>query len=658
MSFVPLTGTSGGAIAVGSLLGGRYLLRSRIGAGGMATIYLARDESLERDVAVKVLHAHLADDAGLLARFRTEARHAAGLLHPNIVNVFDQGDADLPYIVMEYVDGPSLREVLTRRGRLAPGEAAAIVEPVCKALDRAHAGGLVHRDVKPENILIAPDGTPKVADFGIARAVAATSHTQTGTLIGSVHYMAPELVDGREASPVSDQYAVGVVLYELVTGRKPLPADSPMAVALRHARERIPAPSRAVEDVTKAFDRVVATATAPDPRKRYQRLAVLAAELRAAVPGGPTPLRRPAAPDAGGATLVIPPQTDATVAVRDPEPGRRRRAVEAARAHLPRSKVRRTGLRRITAPLIIGLLVLGLSAGGGYTAWNYVVAPFRDVPDLSGLPLDEARWRLRGQGLSLAEQPGVHDLSVPAGAVLSQVPAPPARLRRGDRVAVVPSAGPASVPMPEVAGVTEAEARQRLAPDAFAVVRHESFSDTVPAGVVVAQLPAPGADTKQGAEVIINVSRGVEPVTVPDLAGLGRDEAEARLAQARLQVAFTQEYSDELPEEGRVLGQSAAPGSTVAKNATVTVTVSAGPVTFEVPDVRGLALEEASQRLAEEDLRVRVVEQPRPRVGPFRRGQYGRVEEQVPERGEQVRRGDAVTLYVFTEAADAGEGDG
>src|SRR5688500_4904034 len=231
------TGT--GPITVGTVVSGRYRVVARLGAGGMATIYRAVDESLERDVAIKVLHPHLADDELLLKRFRAEARSAAGLLHPNIVNVFDQGVADLPFIVMEYVDGPSLRDVLHDRGRLTPREVLAIAEPVCNALARAHAAGLVHRDVKPENVLIAADGTVKVADFGIARAIADTSHTATGTLVGSVHYLAPELMQGATATDRSDQYALGVVIFELLTGRKPLPAETPMAVAMRSEERRV-----------------------------------------------------------------------------------------------------------------------------------------------------------------------------------------------------------------------------------------------------------------------------------------------------------------------------------------------------------------------------------------------------------------------------------
>src|SRR5680860_617418 len=315
-----------------ALLAGRYRLLRRIGSGGMATIYLATDTSLERAVAIKVLHAHLADDPVLLERFRVEGRHAASLTHPNIVGVFDQGVDDLPYIVMEHVDGPSLRQVLLERGPLTAGEALSVLDPVCRGLARAHTAGVVHRDVKPENVLVAADGTPKVADFGIARAMAATSHTQTGTLIGSVHYMAPELVDGKECSPASDQYAVGILLYELLTGDKPLSADSPMAVALRHAREDIPPPSLAEPSIPPAVDDVVLRATAHDPADRFPDLLAMAEALHRAVPRGAQPVAVSSGLPAGHeGTLIIPSDSvDTTSLSTSEEVNGRRRAGPAA----------------------------------------------------------------------------------------------------------------------------------------------------------------------------------------------------------------------------------------------------------------------------------------------------------------------------------------
>ncbi|MDP8970398.1 MAG: Stk1 family PASTA domain-containing Ser/Thr kinase [Actinomycetota bacterium] len=641
-----------GRIAVGGLLGGRYRLESRIGAGGMATIFRARDESLDRVVAIKVLHAHLADDPGLLERFRTEARHVASLLHPHIVNVFDQGAAELPYIVMEYVDGPSLREVLNHCGRLTPAAALAVVVPICAALARSHAAGVVHRDVKPENVLIAGDGVPKVADFGIARALAATSHTTAGTLIGSVHYLAPELVDGQEATPRSDQYALGVLLFELLTGRKPLPADSPMAVALRHAREAIPPPSAFASDCSPALDQVVARATAADPAKRYPDLRALVQALREAVPAGPAPLAV-VHPDQDGRerTLVIPAHAQDTVATETSAEVAQRRHGRAARHRWNRR------VRPVVLPLLMALLA-ALLAGGGFALWNWVLAPARVVPDLRGLSEVDARSRLEEQGLDLAVAGNQTSPSVPPGSVVRQEPPAGAGLRRGRAVAVWLSEGPATVAMPRVLDMPEQEARRLLEgePYHFQVQVHRDWSDTVAAGLVQAQLPDPETSLEQGQPAIINVSRGVEQVVVPDLSGSSREQAEQLLAARKLRVAFAQRYSDDVPQVGAVIGQSVRAGTTVDKNTTVTVTVSAGPVTFAMPNVEGTGVQAARARLAELGLRVNVTEQERPQVGPFRRGDFGRVEAQVPRPGEPVRRGDRVDLYTFTQAAERGGG--
>ena len=633
-----------GSATVGNLLAGRYRIVARIGAGGMATIYRARDETLDRDVAVKVLHGHLADDADLLERFRTEARHAASLLHPSVVNVFDQGAADLPYIVMEYVDGPSLRQVLADRGRLTPGEALSVVEPVCHALARAHASGLVHRDIKPENVLIAPDGTPKVADFGIARAVAETGHTQTGALIGSVHYLAPELVDGREATAASDQYAVGIVLFELLTGRKPLPADSPMAIAVRHAREDIPAPSTFVSDSSRALDRVVARATHNDPAKRYPDLGAFVAALRAAVPGGPQPVAVHAG-NGAERTLVIPAESAETVslpAATDddsvPAPPRRRR------------RDQRAGRRRGVGVLAL-VLVLGAVAGGVFAAWHFLIAPPTGVPALTGLTEEAAAEELDRLGLGLTVADSAHDFDVPDGHVLRQDPPAGTELRRGSAVAVVLSAGRAPTSMPAVGGMERDEAVALLeGPEhRFEIEFHEGYSPTVPAGHVQAQAPDEGTALTQGDTVIVNISLGVRQVPVPDLAGMGREEAASVLADAGLVGEFPGEYSDEFPEPGAVIRQSVPPGEEVDEGSTVTVTVSRGPASVRVPDVRNDPVADAVAAIEAAGLVASVQSEPRPRLGPFPAGRIGRVEVQDPAPGTTLRRGQTVTLYTFTD---------
>ena len=641
-----------GPITVGAVVAGRYRVTARLGAGGMATIYRAVDESLERDVAIKVLHPHLADDASLLARFRSEARAAAGLLHPHIVNVFDQGVADLPFIVMEFVDGPSLREVLLQRGRLTPGEALAVVEPICTALARAHAAGVVHRDIKPENVLIAADGTVKVADFGIARAIAETSHTATGTLVGSVHYLAPELMGGEEASARSDQYSLGVVLFELITGRKPLPAETPMAVAMRHARERIPSVRDFVSDAPAAVDGVIAKATATSPAKRYPDLAAMAAALRAAIPGGPEPVVV-GADGTNYQTLVIAVDAEPTVTVPQRTGKRRPRRTRTATAGVLRPR----SLRKTLLSLLVLLLVLG---AGAFAAWNWVLRPVVPTPTLVGMSEDAALAAADEAGLLVEFNEPRHDLDVDAGKVLLQDPAPNEGVRRGDQVTLTLSLGadrvqvPAVVDKPAQRGIPQLEGP----PYYLQVTTKRAFSDTVEKGRIIKQTPAGKKNVLQGSAVTVVVSKGIEPVQVPAVVGSDDDEAFATLDAAGLKYAVTEEYSDEVPTDGEVISQSVEPETTVDKGTTVQLVVSKGPITLVLDDYVGQGLEEARAALGALDLGVHVIEQARPMIGPERFGSYGRVEAQVPEAGSSIKRGKTVTLYTFSASAEAAEEDG
>ena len=641
------------------VLAGRYRLDARIGAGGMATIYRAHDLTLDRDVAVKVLHPHLVNDEALRERFRTEARHAARLLHPNIVNVFDTGDRDgpdgLPWIVMEYVDGPSLRDVLRERGRLSPREALAVVEPIARGLARAHDGGVVHRDVKPENVLIAPDGTPKVADFGIARALAETSHTQTGMLIGSVHYMAPELVSGKPATAATDQYGIGVLLYELLTGLRPLPAESPMAVALRHAQELIPAPSAANPEVPPALDRLVARATAPRPEDRYPDLLELAAALRAAVPEGPVPVVVHTRDDDGREHTLVIPAVGAETTLVPPAPavgdagGRAKAAAFRPRRSADRAARPRRGRSRRVPPALLLVLAVGLAATG---VWAFVLAPPVTVPDLRDMTPAEAADALEAEGLQLGEAEPVHSRDVPAGMVAAQEPEAGMRTRKGGEVRVALSQGPLMVTMPSVLGLNRDEALDKLAEHGFDVQVDEGWHDVAPKGAIAGQSPEPGETVAEGDAVSVYLSQGVEQVTVPDLSGMDRDEAAEALESNKLAATFIEIYSDDVPEAGAVISQSVQGGQVVDKNTPVEVRVSKGPLTVELPDVRGRSIDEGRAALQRLDLKVVVIEQARPRVGPFKRGDYGRVEEQDPSAGTRVKRGDTVRLWTFSKSAD------
>lgn len=682
-----------GPVRAGTTLGGRYEIGERIGAGGMATIYRAYDRTLERDVAVKVLHAHLAGDPELHARFRTEARHAASLSHPHIVAVYDQGIAELPYIVMELVDGPSLRDVLAEHGRLSANEALTVVEAVASALSRAHRAGVVHRDIKPENVLVDDHGTPKVADFGIARVMAGTSHTQTGALIGSVHYMAPELVDGREASAASDQYALGVVLYELLTGQRPFAGDTPMAVALRHTRDRVPAPSTQGADCDRAVDAVVARATDHDPAARYPDLAAFAVSLRDAVPEGPASIDVAEAGSDGG-TLVIPADSRETVSLaleqeiaarrapartdrpadgdtpvatpappsaparpagQSPRPrpapssrsprGRGRRARGRRRESVP---PRRRWVRRVVVASFVTLLLLGAAAGGTWAWWNYYVAPITPVPQLVGMAQEDAFTVADAEGLGFSVSDERYDFDAVEGRVLEQDPSPGTELRRGEDVSVVVSLGRQPVDMPVVVGEQEADAVAALRGQRLEVETSYSHDDDVPAGVVLSQDPSADAPLREGDTVAMTVSLGIEQVDVPEVAGRTLEEAVTTIEQARLVPGeVTRVWSDEVPTEGVVIQQSIETGQAVDKGSSVDLVVSRGPLTISVPDLRGQPVEDARATLEARFLEVEVVVSPRPRLGPFVRGSVGLVEEQLPNSGEPIQRGDLVTLYTF-----------
>ncbi|MFO8076954.1 MAG: PASTA domain-containing protein [Egibacteraceae bacterium] len=664
-----------GPVRVGELLGGRYRIGRRIGAGGMATIYRATDEVLERPVAVKVLHAHLADDEELQARFRTEGRHAAALAHPHIVGVYDQGVADLPYLVMELVDGPSLRDVLAARGPLSPGEALAVVGPVATALDRAHRTGLVHRDIKPENVLVdGEEGTPKVADFGIARVVAGTSHTQTGALIGSVHYMAPELVDGHEATPASDQYALAVLTYELLTGQRPFAGDSPMAVALRHARDRVPAPSDLAPRVPAEVDAVVRRATAHDPDERFADLGAFASALHAAVPGGAEPVVVHHAGHGGVEhTLVIPAASQETTALEEgngrpapatpPLPARRRPTGSPERP-APSPDVgadpagddgdghtARRPRRRLLLAAVALVLLGGIAGGGAWAYWNFILAPVTAVPDLVGLSEADAEAAAEEVGLELVVAGERHDLLTEPGEVLGQDPAEGEERRAGDRVAVALSLGPRPVEMPDVGGLPVEEAAEVLEGERLVVTRSEEHSDDVAEGAVIDQEPEAGSALHEGDEVALVVSLGVEQVEVPDLRGRQLSEVEDLLAEAGLDLAEepTRVWSDEVPTEGEVIDQAVAPGEEVDLGSAVAVTASLGPRTIETPDVRADPVEDARDLLESRGLEVAVDASPRPTLGPFVRGSVGLVEEQLPGPGETIARGETVTLYTYTD---------
>jgi len=647
-------------------LGGRYLLGEVVGRGGMAVVYRAHDEVLDREVAVKLLHPHLAGDPAFLERFRREARAAAGLSHPNIVAVHDWGEDDAgAFLVLQLVDGVSLRDVLEARGRLELDEAVAVLIPAAAGLQAAHDAGLVHRDVKPENLLIGRDGTVRVTDFGLARASAsATTTFGPEVLVGSPHYLAPEAVQGQPLGPTADVYALGIILYECLTGTVPHRADTPFATALAHVERPVPPPSGHRGDLPGPVDTVVLTATARDPSRRPAGARELASELRAvtsgdrgaltdlgAIPrdhdgqagpadhpadgaGAPTPPRPPPTPmgePAPGHTVVVPVGDVETQLVADdgvvpPEATSRRQR-------------RRRGRGRGPAIALVVLALVTASAVGGYLLWDRVLAPVLPIPSVLGAPVDSASEQLERAGfeVDIAEE-AVHDLTVPPTHVLTQDPAGDAR--RGRVIALVLSAGPRPVRIPEVVGEAAATATESLTGADLEVRTEQRYDERVPAGAVVATDPAPSTVVDEGSEVLLIVSRGPEPLDVPDLRGLGIDAARTELGALELRIS-ERRYDE--AAAGTIVAQDPPEGAVRVAGDEVAVVVSDGPRPVELPNVRGELVGDAVAILEDLGLEVEVE----------RRGGFSaffnpdRVYDQDPGPGSTRLPGDRVVLYAY-----------
>lgn len=613
---------------VGHLLDERYRIQSRIARGGMATVYRAVDTRLDRQVAVKVMHAGLAADEEFVARFIREAKATARLSHPNVVAVYDQGrDAstggDTVFLAMEYVAGRTLRDLLTAQGALSPRQAFAVMEPVLAALGAAHAAGLVHRDVKPENVLLADDGRIKVADFGLARAVTSTSTAATqGLLIGTVAYLAPEQVSDGTADQRTDVYAAGILLFELLTGTRPFDGASPLQVAFRHVHDDVPAPSTRVPGLPAALDELVTRAAARDPRRRPPDATRLLADVVAVrralsadeldrspavvdveqptvvVPlGGPSPtMVLPAADGAGAGSGVRAEPTGLlapdTADVADTADAAEARDGPKGPAGASAAPARRSGRRRwwlVLAVLLAGLLGTGwyLAAGpGAYTA----------TPSLLELTRAEAEARAADAGLSVEWAEPEYSESVSAGEVISTDPAPTERVRKGGTVVAVVSRGPERYPVPDLRGRTRAEAERLLGAGPLTLGEiAQRYDEQVPRGRVVATSPPPQERVRPDTPVDLVISRGREPIPVPDVTGRTLEEAQTALRRARLGVEVERRYDEQVPA-GRVISQAPADG-TLFRGNPVRLVLSLGPPLVEVPDVRDQKVDQARATL-------------------------------------------------------------
>jgi beta-lactam-binding protein with PASTA domain len=600
---------------------GRYQILARLAAGGMGEVYRAHDSVLEREVALKMLHSSLADDSGFIDRFRREARSAAMLSHPNIVAVHDWGETQGTYfMVMEFIRGPNLRAILMRDGTLQPAHAVEVVRGVLAALEHAHAQGIVHRDIKPENVMIrASDGEPKVADFGLARAFADSRVSQApGTVTGTVQYLAPEQIEGLPADPRTDLYATGIVLYELLTGQVPFTGETSVAIAYKHLRERVPPPSHANPMVPPTLDRVVLEATERDRDRRTRDARAMRLQLAAAA--GELP---PAPPLADLASSVSP---------ADETPADRLATVTIPRALSPKAR-RRQRLGRI-GRWMAALAVVATLAWG---TWEFVIPHRTTVPDVVGDTLRVAQAEADRARLELVAGGEEYSSTVPVNRIIRQNLEPGSEAEEGDRLSVVLSLGPQLVPVPSVTSKAEDAATRELTEAGFEVRVQRTYHDTVPEGRVIEQNPDAGTNHEVGKSVRITVSRGKEPVDVPDVTGLAEAEASAILQAATLAVRVVEEFSTEVPR-GQVIRQQPVSGRTVAQESTVTIVVSKGPERFPMPDVVGAATADAQAQLQGLGLNVRVVTVPN--------SAGAQVVSQQPDAGVTVEQGQQVTIYV------------
>ncbi len=534
---------------VGKVLAGRYELLEKIGEGGMARVYRGRDNLLRRTVAVKILKDQMTGDADFIRRFRREAQAAAGLSHPHIVNVYDVGEEnDIYYIVMEYVDGKNLKQYIREKGRLTASEAVAIVRQIAEALVQAHDAGVIHRDIKPQNILFSRYGEVKVADFGIAIAADGSTLTCSDDVIGSVHYFSPEQARGNLAGKQSDLYSLGIILYEMVTGRVPFSGESPVSVAMKHVQEPIEPPRRLVDSIPEPLERIILKAVQKEPNKRYQDARSFLEDLKLFQEKGSCLARPEIAAADDEETIVMKPVSAAPVKLRE---------------------------KSWFMPLLI-VLLLGVTLLVGFIAARDLLFPSEVVvPDVRGLPQNDAVAVLQEQGL----RPNptvtyVYDDTVPVGHVVRTDPYQERTVRKNRTIELLVSKGPEYILAPDLYLKTENEARillqeMKLVPD---VIRENH--DEVPEGKIFRQVPSAGTRLAPGEQVIIYVSQGSNPFPINNLIGLSREKAEEYLQQVGLKSRLAYKISDE--PAGTVVAQYPEPGQGVKRGQTVDLVVSKG----------------------------------------------------------------------------------
>jgi len=615
------------------VLGNRYEITKAIARGGMARVYLARDRPLDRPVAVKELVPEFAADESFVERFRREAQAAANLTHPNIVGVYDWGTQDNTYfIIMEFVDGPVLSKVLRDEGPLHPRRAAELASEVAAALGFAHSRGVVHRDVKPGNVILTSSGQAKVTDFGIARAMSAPEEnlTQAGSVMGTATYFSPEQAQGLAVDQRSDLYSLGVVLYEMVTGRTPFTGDTPLAIAYKHVQDQPPAPSTLVSGLPSGLEAVIMKLLRKRPEDRYANAEDLRADLRRFLGGQATLAEQERAAAVGTPTSAVAATAGAVAAAElAPEPAADPEPVEEEQS--------RTGM-------YLGILVVLLVVLAGVLFWfarSLGDGGKVQVPAVIGLTKDEATSQLNELGFKVLATEEPSD-TIEAGRVLSQNPGPGTKLDKAETVKIAVSTGVEKIDVPDVVGKTQDEAVNALS-DAGLRVKIATAEDPAAAeGTVASQLPAAGEKVLKDAEITITISKGKGEEIVPDVEGQSLAAAQQALQDAGFRIGGPKKAASSTVPAGDVISTDPAGGSSVKKGSVVTITVSTGVQQVTVPSVIGQQESTATSTLSARGFDVNVVTTPVATSS----GKVGRVTAQTPAGGGTAASGSTVTITV------------
>lgn len=561
-------------IAPGKTVGGRYKIKSHIGTGGMATVYLAQDLILERPVAVKVLRLDFHTNEAAMRRFQREAQSATQLVHPNIVSVYDVGEEDgTNYIVMEYVEGTDLKEYIRERGPLPPREAVRIMTQIVSAIELAHQNRIIHRDIKPQNILIDREGNVKITDFGIAIALSETSLTQTNTLLGSVHYLSPEQARGGMATIRSDIYALGIVLYELLVGEVPFEGESAVSIALKHFQEPLPRISQMLPTVPQSLENVVLKATAKEPLDRYSSCYEMLEDLQTCL--NPERLHEPMfKPTAfSQETKVLQPIATGQIPRKIPATSKEVPEIQfdeekKAVQEEPKKKKKKKW------PWILLLLFIIIGAG---TIYAFIQTSPKDVkvPDVTNLTEADAKVKLADANLEVSDVQQVKSDTVEAGKVVETNPKAGSSVKEKSKVVLKVSAGKDTVTVGDYTGKTFDEAKAALQKLGIAVEKKESYSDTVESGKVMEQSVAKGEKVvAKDTKMILTVSKGKEPVTLINLKGYSRSGVEDYAKEHGLKLQISEENSNETADT--VIKQSPAEGTALKKGDTLQVVISKG----------------------------------------------------------------------------------